>query len=159
MGPTLTTSFVPYSLIRIILKSWNRGWIGVQIGKTQDGILKLSTSTPFFSLTGCPPMLWGLGVWASARGLWVIGDIGYGYCVWLLPLAISFWLWLLVISLGYWLWILAIDYWLWSFSTSYYQWLLAISFGHWFLAMAIGYLPWSLAIFMVIVMAIGYFRV
>jgi len=63
----------------------------------------LSTSTPFFSLTGCPPILWGLDVWASARGLWVIDDIGYGYdyCFVAMAIAFDYYPWPLVFGCGY----------------------------------------------------------
>lgn len=89
-------------------------------------------------------------IWATfqgARGLWVIGGIGYwpfgsdyGYC---------FWLWLLLVAIGYWLSPMAIGFFfsatddcLWAFSINYCQWTLVIAlgycYGHGLLVLIIG---------------------
>ncbi len=59
-------------------------------------------------------MLWGLGVWASARGLWVIGDIGYGYDYCFVAMAIACGDWLLEFFLA-----IAFDYYPWPLVFGY----------------------------------------
>ncbi len=148
LSPLLQPLILLFSVVpNVSGQGSNRGPIGVQTEKTQDGFPKLTTAGFFFSPLGCSRLpsatVAGAGE-LGARALWGYGfKVLCGYCLCLWLLAVDNWLLAMAMVIGYWL--SAIDY--WPLAIGYDYWLLIFTLRNVAMVMTyFGYCPLSMAL-------------